>query len=323
MAYQRRSQNLNDVRSILRPIIGMINEEIKDWKPTSFQENLKNGVFQISIFDRTSSSSDSVPSAPGPSTPAYRPTPPPLNDETIFGFPIKKTVDSPGSFWTVSPGVKPKLVDHTLETGTNYLEDFGYDSDREGQPGSSSMRPTWSERTARPPSEPRSQSGENRNEGWQLVSSRRRKRRQPCHRDLGSFRPTPAKAKFDRRNAVTSRGPGEQDRTQQKRKASPAPKASEKLQCEGPLPSQEDVASFQRRPFGKTSAASVTGPTWAGVVAGRKPFQQQPVSGAGKDQTSPSAARAIIERGWSNESLRSWEENPLPQLSTMVPELRP
>ena len=59
--YESKTQDLGSIREILRSILSAIDDEILQREPSSSQESLNNGVFQISIFDRTSSSSDSDP----------------------------------------------------------------------------------------------------------------------------------------------------------------------------------------------------------------------------------------------------------------------
>ena len=54
--YESKSQDLGSIREILKPTLSMIDNEISQHEPSSSQESLKNGIFQISIFDRTSSS---------------------------------------------------------------------------------------------------------------------------------------------------------------------------------------------------------------------------------------------------------------------------
>ena len=177
---------MEEIRALLLPTLKMIGKEIREREPSSSQESLQNGIFQISIFDRTSSSSDSGPV--GPPTPDYRPTPPPLVNETDFGFEKDNTMDSPVSFGTASPGIRPKIFGYSPRLPE--YEDPGYASDREDN-HKIPMQRDISEVTATPPARSRAPTTESHGGEWQLV---RKPRKQPRgRRDLGSFRPTLAR----------------------------------------------------------------------------------------------------------------------------------
>ena len=251
--YENRLQPLESLRAALHPVMEMINKEISSREPTSSQESLKNGVFQISIFDRTSSSSDSGPSAHGPRTP--RPTPPPLENESLFGFPLgKEPTDSPRSLNTPSPGARPKTFGGSPSNHPLEYEDQGYDSDREG-PRSHAMRLNISETTVRPHSRSRGNTTESKTGGWQEVPPRRKPQNRRRKRDLGSYRQmTPSQAEVDTKNAYVYQSRREAE--PRRRESSPAFRALEKVQKESPSPppSQNRMVSFQT--------------TWAKVVAG-------------------------------------------------------
>ena len=304
-AYESKSQSPADIKDILHRIVDMITEEILKREPDSSQESPNNGIFQISIFDRTSSSSESMPSAPGPPTPDHRPTPPPLENETIFGFPLGKPMDSPNSFRTVSSGVRPKIVGHSPERVSLQYEDVGYDSDREDQSGPTSMHPSLSEMTARPPSRSRAGTTESQNERWQLVASTRRQRRQRGRRDVGSFRPTLARAHIDRQSAVAMIGLSQEENAQPRRESSSAREALKKVQSQSPPPSRGGVAAFfQRRP----SPAILTRPTWAGIVAGKKVSSQQP-AGTKSPRDFPQSGKSPLAMGFrSSEDINPSED---------------
>jgi len=317
----RKSQSLKTIRDDLTPVLQRIDEEIQQREPSSSQEDLKDGIFQISIFDRTSSSSESAPSLPGPPTPNsnYRPTPPPLKDQNEFGFPIQKPMDSPGSFGTASPGDYRHPRIFGLSPLQPEFEDIGYDSDREGHPHSHPMRqPNISERTARPSTRPRAPTIESPGEGWQVVPSSRKSRRP--RRDLGSFRPAPAgaaRASINRHNVPRS----DENRQPHRRESSPALKALQKVQSQSPSPPRSGIASLFRREE-RPPTTTVTQPTWAGVVAGKT--GQAPQPGSNRPITAPAdlqPAPVFSERGRSRESLQNRQGNaqPSPLASEYIP----
>ena len=316
--YESSTQDLGNIRINLKPTLSLIDDEIRQHEPSSSQESLKNGIFQISIFDRTSSSSDS---GPGPITPDHRPTPPPLDNETLFGFPKGRTADSPGSFDATSAGRRPMIVDDT-----------GYDSELEGQPTARPMQHDLSGSTARASSSsPASPTPEALDEGWQVVPSAWKPRKSRGRHDLGSFRPTKARPYVDMDSKSVSGSVTRSDPDgRHVRQTSPAFKSLKNVQSRSPPPSRGGIASiFQRGPLGRNPAPPDIPPvnqtTWAGVAAGR-PLQQEnnvPTSGI----TSRSAAPLIMERGRSRESLRSRRSNaqssPSPLTSEIVPRRQP
>lgn len=319
--YQSKTQDLESIRQTLQPTLSMINSEILQREPSSSQESLKNGIFQISIFDRTSSSSDS---GPGPITPDHRPTPPPLDNETLFGFPKGKTADSPGSFEASSAGFRPKIVG--LSPRLPEMDDIGYDSEQEGQRTSRPMQHDLSSHTARPSStSPAPTAAESYEEGWQVVPSARKPKKPRGRRDLGNFRPTTARPHIDRKNVPGSVAQSDPEGGRQVRETSPAFNSLKNVQSRSPPPSRNGITSFfQRGSLSHTPAASVTQPTWAGIAAGTagQPSQQ----GGNAPEPSPvgrPAAPMIMERGRSRESLRSRRGNaqssPSPLGSEFVP----
>ena len=308
VSYESSTQPLESIREELDPVIVQIDEEIRLRQPNSSQESLSNGVFQTSVFDRTSSSSDN--SIPGPTTPNYRPTPPPLVNENEYGFPKSiPPIDSPGSFGTATPRREVHIL------GSDY-GDPGYQSDREGHPTSHPMDHNLSDMTARPAPRTRAPTGESHNEGWQLVQSSR-KPRMPARRDLGSFRPRPARAQVDT-STVTRK---EEDRKPHRRESSPALQSLQKVHSQSPSPPRSGIASlFHRGP--REPITTVTQPTWAGVAAGKTGQNAQPGSNpSAGPQYGPSIMPIQVERGRSRESLKSHQGNaqPSPLASEFVP----
>ena len=319
--YETKLQPLQQIRAILESTMKMIEQEILLREPGSSQESLRNGIFQISIFDRTSSSgSESAPSISGPITPDHRPIPPPLDNETLFGFPIDKATDSPGSVGTVSPGIRPKIVNNSPRLPD--YGDMGYDSDREDAHTSQPMQPNLSETTERPAPRSPAPTAESHSEGWQVVSSSKKPRKpRRSRRDLGSFRPTPSKAQIERTNVAGSVTQSTPDAKDQRRGSSPAFKSLEKVQSRSPPRSRNGISSFfQRRPQSRPSTAS-SQPTWAGIAAGTTaaPLPQQ--SAPYPSQTGPSHPPFTTERGRSRESLkgRQGSAQPSPLASEFVP----
>lgn len=294
--YQTKAQSLESIRDFLSPTIQRISEEIREREPSSSQESLGRGIFQISIFDRTSSSSDSGPK--GPLTPDTRPTPPPLAGETDFGFPIGKQIDSPASFGTASPGIRPRIVGNSPRLPLD--EDFGYVSDREGE-HNTPMQRNISEMTAMPPARSRAPTTESHGGEWQVVQ---KLRKQPHgRRDLGSFRPsrTPARVQVNKQNVNASipRSSGEQK--ENRRESSPAFESLEKVHSQSPPPSRGGVASLLRNPFNRPTTSIQ--PSWAGIAAGApRPPPQQNSTAALIEKPTPSPASMLMDRGRSHEA---------------------
>lgn len=308
--YKTSKEPLINLRQDLTRILRNINEEIQVREPSSSQESLSRGVFQISIFDRTSSSSESYQSASEARTPDHRPSPLPLPNENMYSFPLDKPlIDSPNSLGTMTP---PNTAGLRIVGGPRFppfASDAGYESDREGLDSSQQMHRNHSDTTARP-KEPsprprevnirqRAPTGESQSDGWQIVPSSRKAKKSYNRRDLGSFRPTPtraaARAEVNRRSAAGSvaRSSGE---TSQKRPSSDAFSSLSEIQKRSPPPTRD------------TSVGSFTLPTWARIAAG----QERPTEKTQCSSNQPSAAAAVMERGRSRESLRSRPGNAPP-----------
>ncbi len=304
--YESKSQDLGNIRETLKPTLSMIDNEILQHEPSSSQESLKNGIFQISIFDRTSSSSDS---GPGPITPDHRPTPPPLDNETLFGFPKGKTADSPGSFNAASAGLRPRIVG--LSPRLPDSEDIGYESEQEGQRTSRPLQRDRSDHTARPSSpSPAQPTAGKQDDGWHVVPPARKPKKPRGRRDLGNFRPTKARPHLDSESVTGSVSQLDID-GRKVRETSPAFKFLKKVQSRSPPPSRNGIASFfQRGSLGRTPATPSSQPTWAGIAAGTvgQP-PQQGGNAANPGNLGRPAAPMIMERGRSRESLRSRRGN--------------
>ncbi|KAL8946626.1 MAG: hypothetical protein Q9222_007001 [Ikaeria aurantiellina] len=267
--YESKRQSLTPIRAALEPLLEAVQNEIGMLEPGSSQESV-NKTYQVSIFDRTTSSSDSIPSAPSANeipTPPHRPSPLPLAHETLWGTDIRKpSLESPAS---IGSARGPRIVGHSPYQG--FYDDFGYESDRETpRTTSHPMRKNLSEATERPlimeTQQPRD------DEDWQVVSSPRRARKPPARRDLGSFRPTPARAtraEIDRRSAT---GVVAHSTERSGSNSSEAKMALSKVHSQSPPPSRQSlpdkVTSFwQRRPLASTTNIQRT---WANVAAGQE-----------------------------------------------------
>lgn len=206
--YEKRSQKLEDVRRQLSPVLDMVIQEIRSREPTSSQESVNRGVFQISIFDRTNSSSDSTTSLPDQLRDySNRPTilPPPYNQFGMYG---QQQLHSPESVSTASP-VERRGYNHNGLIQMPEAPDLGYESEMEIRHESLPMQNSLSDHTERPP--PRPPSPE-----WVVVN---RKPKKPPRKDLGEVRklhPRPATAQV---KANTTAAIGSVGRIQKSRAA--------------------------------------------------------------------------------------------------------
>ncbi|KAL8789099.1 MAG: hypothetical protein Q9213_001362 [Squamulea squamosa] len=268
---EQRARSLAPVRAVLEPLLETIETEIRSLEPGSSQESIFK-TCQVSIFDRTTSSSDSVPSIPSVNearTP-HRPSPLPLAHETLWGTDIRKpSLESPASMGSARG---PRVAGNSPYQG--FYDDFGYESDRETpRVASQAMHKNISERTERPQSATAEEL--HPGEDWQVVPSNRRNRKPRVGRDLGSFRPTPARAtraEVDRRSAT-----GIVARSTERaidRESSEARKALSEVHSRSPTPPRRDLSSnltslWQRRPLSSTGSSHRT---WANVVAGQEQY---------------------------------------------------
>ncbi len=294
LAYGSREQQLDDIRAALKPVIDSIDEEIRQRQPNSSQESLKDGVFQISIFDRTSSSSEN--SIPGPTTPNHRPTPPPLASENEYGFPkATPPIDSPRSLGTPTPRRQVHII------GSDY-DDAGYEGDQESHPTFHPMEQTLSDVTARPPPRSRAQTGESNHEGWKVVSTKKPKK---ARRDLGSFRPSSAGTRINKENIPRS----DSNRKPHRRESSPALKLLQKVQSQSPPPSRNGAAQLSQ-PSNGLPATTVPQPTWAGVAAGKVgQTAQQGSSQQFGPQTGLQTTPNLMDRGRPRDSPKTKQGN--------------
>ncbi len=218
LQYETKPSSLDSLRAELDTVLKMIEEEIRVREPTSSQEGVSRGIPQVSIFDRTSSSSESGPSvhyeARTPNHDRYRPAPLPLAGQNMYGFDADRpSIDSPASLRTSPSYTGPRIAGNSPHLLMLPYPDEGYDSDLENLDTRGALKrhkiPSDSG-TARPPPPAQSLTSPSLlvDEGWQIVSPIKRPKtlkapRRP-RRDLGSFRPTPASPELDRKIAIGS-----------------------------------------------------------------------------------------------------------------------
>ena len=289
VSYQTKTQSLQRPRERLQPILESIEEEIRLREPGSSQESVNRGIFQVSIFDRTSSSSSSGPSVEEAPTPDHRPSPLLLKpNENPYGLDIAKPFDSPRSLGTISPGSGPRIVGHSPDVFPPYIHDPAYDGDREG-PRSYPMETNLSGATARPPDD-------NSKINWTDVPTEQKPKKLRGPRELG---PSPARAELDRRSVGRSQSPGG------RRASQDAFTTLSELHRKSPPPLKNQADTFWKRTANRFSLPTASKPgSWAAVAAGQKPAATSPVPGAGIRPTPspPTSPALFMQRGRSDGS---------------------
>ena len=258
LVYESKHQILTNVRNELDPVLVMINDEIRAREPGSSQESIDKAGFQVSIFDRTSSSSSSGQSEPQVRTPGYRPTPLPLVSQNEFGMELDKpSVDSPRSIVANSPSLEPRIIDHSPRSRFPiYYENEGHSSyPMEKELSDSTMRP-------------RATSTESDGGAWKIVP-RTRKPRRPVLPG-SSFRRAPARTKVDRGHATGSvvRRPAEIPGTLTG--SSEAITSLTTIHRASPPPTRGGGPIWSRSPSSRPTAATRTQATYAKVAAGSR-----------------------------------------------------
>lgn len=302
---------LLDVREDLELVLERINKEIERREPSSSQESVNGATCQISIFDRTNSSSESGASVEEARTPNHRPIPLQLPAGNLY-YAFGKTTDSPKSFGTSSPG-EPRIVNNSPSARMPpYFHDDGNQSDHEGYYGSESMRKNPSEVTARP------SSAEAHGEGWQVVPPTRKPAKP--RRDLGSFRPTlprltPSRtqAQLDKTSAMGSVARSRPKPGEPPRPSSDAFTLLREVNHRSPPRSNNDAATWHRRASGLPPESQPTQLTYASAL--KKGHSQQFNARNGTQpagQSGPSQRSALIEHVRPSDSLRSRQGNAQP-----------
>lgn len=319
--YESKAQPLDVIRKDLEPILTTINEEIESRERGSSQESLNRENFQVSIFDRTSSTSESGPSIEEPRTPDHRPPSLPLSKGNLYDT-IGKTVDSPRSFGTASPGEPTIVGDSPMLKMPSFPQDDDYQGDNEDFYGSQPMQKNPSDMTARP----NAPSAEAYDE-WQVVPPSRKppKPRDP-HRDLGSFRPRPPRsrppiptpprtqAQLNTTSAVGSVARPHQKSGEPSRPSSDAFASLSEVNHRSPPRSSNDGTSFwHRRVSGLPPKQQLTQYTYAGVVKRQsQKFNSGNIMQSSAGQTGSSSRSALIEHARSSDSLGSRQGNAQP-----------
>lgn len=303
--YKSEAQPLEVVRQDLEPILARINEEIEKRQPSSSQESVNRGIFQMSIFDRTSSSSESGPSIEEARTPDHRPAPL-LPTEGLYGM-IGKPTDSPRSFGTASPG-GPRIVDYSPSIMMPpYYQDDGYQSDNEGLNFTQPMRKTPSDTTARP----RAPSVEAHGAEWQVVQPRK----PPKRRDLGSFRPTPPRPTPSRTQARldTTTAVGSVARPRQ-RPGEPLFASLREVSHSSPSRSNNNGVSSQYQGVsGHSTKQQISQPTYAGVAKSQmQQMNSRNSLQSSANQSRPSPRSDLMEPVRSSDTLGSRRGNAQP-----------
>ncbi|MCJ1233098.1 hypothetical protein MMC14_001053 [Varicellaria rhodocarpa] len=186
--YTSKSYDLSEISDQLEATIANIEDQIRMREPDSSQESVHRTEAQVSIFDRTSSSSSSAYSDPAPKTPDYRPTPPHLPSENKYGLPLDNpSLDSPKSLG------EPLPVYH--QEGTNYTQAQHlprqiYQIAREDLPQSHAVPEPLSNVAI--PNQTRS------TESWATVSPKQRAQNSSRYLGSGAFRPVPVNPELDR-----------------------------------------------------------------------------------------------------------------------------
>ncbi|KAI4094161.1 MAG: hypothetical protein LQ344_002415 [Seirophora lacunosa] len=296
--YENKRQSLAPIRADLEPLLETIKHQISLLEPGSSQESV-NKICQASIFDRTTSSSDSVPSAPSVNevrTPSHRPSPLPLAHETLWGTDARKpSLESPASIGSIRT---PRIVGHSPFSG---YEDLGYESDRETPRYTSQpMRKNLSEATERPPAHNK----EDHEDGWQVVSSNKRVRPTRAGRDLGSFRPTPARAIRAEVDRGLATGIVSRSSERSQNRSSEAKMALSEVHSRSPPPTRPSLTNNVTSLWHRMPLASATNShrTWASVAAGqdhRSPVQPIP----------PTQVPSIVSTSASRDSSTNRQRN--------------
>ena len=278
LSYESKKQQLEDIRTSLAPTLRMIKEEIRKREPGSSQESIGRGVFQMSIFDNWSTSSSSAFAEPEIRTPGYRPSPLPLPTQNVYGIDIgTPSIDSPRSLGTASPLVEPRIVDYDTQGQPSPL----YYDDRlvkagGPSPKSYSMQQSFSESTARPdlPIDNDQDDAIDDIPSSMKATPPRGRRNLRDLRDLGTFRPTPAKAEVNTRNAAGSVSRPPSRSRGQLSGSSDAVTSLSAVHRASPPPSRGGGSIWQRRPLSRPPAPVVPQRSYAEVAATAKEQSQ-------------------------------------------------
>ncbi|MCJ1414519.1 hypothetical protein MMC32_000846 [Xylographa parallela] len=258
LEYESKTQLLGKLRTELDPTLLLVREEIQTREPGSSQESVARAEFQISVFDRTSSSSSSGLSASEVKTPGRRPPLLALVGENEYGIPLTKpSTDSPRSIGTTSPAYEPRILDHSPHARFPAVFDDNH-SER-----SYPMQHGFSEDTVRG----RTVSNSSQIPPWEVVPVHQKLRR-PDYTH-GNFERSPARAQLVREYATGSitRPPTESRGVLSG--SSDAVTSLTRVHHASPPPSRGSM--WSRSPSGRSPTPAPARPSYARVLAG--PFQ--------------------------------------------------
>ena len=310
--YERKKEPFDAIRADLQPMLDVISSEIRMREPSSSQESLGRGVFATSIFDKTGSSSDSGP-PDDVRTPNHRPTSLILLDGNISD---SKPVDSPRSIGMPSPLSETSTRLNPIPRLPLPPSDDGYESGQERLPRALPMKKSASDRTARP-SPTYVPPVVDLDGSWQVVQSSR-KSKSRGRRDLGSFRPSPAKVKVDKGYAVGSVSRTPSHARDSLSGSSDAVSSLTAVHRSSPPPARGGRSIWQQRPSSRSGAPMSPPVSYAGVAARGIQRSLERESQNRHDLSRPqphplsSVPASVIERGRSKEILRDQSDNAEP-----------
>ena len=312
--YESKTQLLGKLRTELDPTLLLIRQEIRLKEPSSSQESVQQAEFQISVFDRTSSSSSSGYSASGVRTPGHKPPPLALADENEFGIPLMKpSTDSPRSIGTTSPAFEPMIVDHSPRAR---FPPVYYENDpRASYP----MQKGASDSTLRP------RTGSNTSDGppWQIVQPTRKVLR-PTYAGRNWDR-RPVEAEVDRHSATGSMTRPQLGTRGDLSGSSNAIISLTSMHHKSPPRSRGSL--WSRSSSGRSPTPSQSRPSYAGVLAGRS---EESTDGPHTAPRPPlhteedrESTATLFERGRPRENFIPRINDAHPQLSPLRSQVLP
>ena len=298
--YESKTQLLGELRMALDPSLLLIKEEIQGREPGSSQESVARADFQISVFDRTSSSSSSGLSASGVKTPGHRPPPLALEGENEYGIPLTKpSNDSPRSIGTNSPTYAPMILDHSPHARFPTLFNDN-DSER-----SYPMQQALSQDTVRG----RATSHSSQIPAWEVVPANKKFRR-PDY-TYNNYERSPARAQLVREYATGSVTNPSTETRGVLSGSSDAMTSLTRVHHASPSPSRGSL--WSRSSSGRSPKPAPARPSYARVLAG--PSQEYTSSPSFVQNTSlrigeiPGTPPGPVEHGRSKETFNSQLSN--------------
>ena len=292
LEYESKTQLLGKLRTELDPTLLLIKEEIQTREPGSSQESVARAEFQISVFDRTSSSSSSGLSTSEAKTPGRRPPSLALVGVNEYGIPLTKpSTDSPRSIGTTSPAYEPRILDHSPHARFPVV--FDDNNSEMAYP----MQQVLSEDTVRG----RAISSSSQVPPWEIVPTHQKLRRPDYTHS--SFERSPARAQLVREYATGSvtRAPIESRGVLSG--SSDAVTSLTRAHHASPPPSRGSL--WSRSSGGRSPVPVPARPSYARVLAG--PSQQYTSSPSGNQTLPPKIEERVDTSMGSAESGRRFE----------------